>query len=48
MQLMVGDRLVDATGEWEVIALPIFAGAGKITRVRVGAWTTSTSSRFGA
>jgi hypothetical protein len=35
MQLQVGDRLADETGEWEVIGLPYSAAGGKIVQVRV-------------
>jgi hypothetical protein len=35
MELQVGDRLADETGEWEVIGLPYSAAGGKIVRVRV-------------
>ena len=35
MQLRVGDRLADETGEWEVIGRPYTAVAGKIAHVRV-------------
>ena len=35
MQLRVGDRLADETGEWEVIGRPYTAVGGKIAHVRV-------------
>jgi hypothetical protein len=35
MQLQVGDRLVDETGEWEVIGRPYTTAGGKDARVRV-------------
>jgi hypothetical protein len=35
MQLKVGDRLVDETGEYEVIGWPYTTAAGKSARVRV-------------
>ena len=35
MQLKVGDRLVEATGEWEIVATPYTANAGKNVHVRV-------------
>jgi hypothetical protein len=35
MDLKVGDRLVDETGEWEVIGRPYTSNAGKDARVRV-------------
>ena len=35
MQLRVGDRLADETGEWEVIDRPYTAVSGKIAHVRV-------------
>ena len=35
MQLRVGDRLVDESGEWEVIARPYATAGGKSTHVRV-------------
>ena len=35
MDLRVGDRLADETGEWEVIERPYTTNAGKDARVRV-------------
>ena len=35
MQLQVGDRLVDETGEWEVAGRPYTTNAGKTSHVRV-------------
>ena len=35
MQLRIGDRLVDETGEWEVVGRPYTSNAGKNARVRV-------------
>ncbi len=35
MELHVGDRLADETGEWEVVARPYTAVGGKIAHVRV-------------
>jgi hypothetical protein len=35
MQLQVGDRLSDETGEWEVIGRPHTTAGGKTARVRV-------------
>ena len=35
MQLQVGDRLVDETGEWEVVGRPYMSNAGKNAHVRV-------------
>jgi hypothetical protein len=35
MELRVGDRLADETGEWEVIGRPYTTNAGKDARVRV-------------
>ena len=35
MDLRVGDRLADETGEWEVIGRPYTTNAGKDARVRV-------------
>jgi len=35
MELLVGDRLTDETGEWEVIGRPFMAGGGKTVYVRV-------------
>jgi hypothetical protein len=35
MDLKVGDRLVDETGEWEIIARPYASAAGKIASARV-------------
>jgi hypothetical protein len=35
MQLQVGDRLADETGEWEVASRPHTTAGGKIAHVRV-------------
>ena len=35
MDLRVGDRLVDETGEWEIIGRPYTTAGGKNARVRV-------------
>jgi hypothetical protein len=35
MELHIGDRLADETGEWEVIGQPYTTNAGKDARVRV-------------
>ena len=35
MELRVGDRLSDETGEWEVIGRPYTTAGGKNARVRV-------------
>ena len=35
MELQVGDRLADETGEWEVVSRPYTSAAGKTARVRV-------------
>ena len=35
MQLKIGDRLADETGEWEVIGRPYTTNAGKDAHVRV-------------
>jgi hypothetical protein len=35
MQLQIGDKFNDESGEWEVIARPYAAGGGKSTHVRV-------------
>ena len=35
MDLKVGDRLVDETGEWEVVSRPYTSNAGKNASVRV-------------
>jgi len=35
MQLQIGDRLDDSTGEWEVIARPYMTAGGKHANVRV-------------
>ena len=35
MDLRMGDRLADETGEWEVICQPYTTNAGKDARVRV-------------
>jgi hypothetical protein len=35
MQLQLGDRLTDETGEWEIIGRPYTSNAGKNASVRV-------------
>ena len=35
MELQIGDRLVDETGEWEVAGRPYTTAGGKNARVRV-------------
>jgi hypothetical protein len=35
MQLRIGDRLVDETGEWEVVSQPYTTAGGKNARARV-------------
>jgi hypothetical protein len=35
MQLQIGDRLIDETGDWEVIGRPYTTAGGKDARVRV-------------
>jgi len=35
MELQVGDRLVDETGEWEVIAPPYSTAGGRVIPARV-------------
>jgi hypothetical protein len=35
MELQLGDRLVDETGEWEVVGRPYTTSGGKNARVRV-------------
>jgi hypothetical protein len=35
MELQIGDRLADETGEWEVIGRPYTSNAGKTAHVRV-------------
>jgi hypothetical protein len=35
MQLQIGDRMTDSTGEWEVVGRPYTAAGGKNTQVRV-------------
>jgi hypothetical protein len=35
IELQVGDRLADATGEWEVIGQPYTTGGGRIVHARV-------------
>jgi len=34
-QLRIGDRIVDESGEWEVLARPYTTGGGKIVIARV-------------
>jgi hypothetical protein len=35
MELQIGDRLADETGDWEVIGRPYTTAGGKDARVRV-------------
>jgi hypothetical protein len=35
MQLQIGDRMTDSTGEWEVIGRPYTTAGGKTSHVRV-------------
>jgi hypothetical protein len=35
MELQVGDRLTDETGEWEIVGRPYTTAGGKNARVRV-------------
>jgi len=35
MQLQIGDRMTDSTGEWEVIGRPYMTAGGKNANVRV-------------
>lgn len=35
MQLQIGDRLSDETGEWEVVTRPHATAGGKVAHVRV-------------
>ena len=35
MDLKIGDRLIDETGEWEVVSRPYTSNAGKNASVRV-------------
>ena len=35
MQLQIGDRFIDATGEWEVVGRPYTTNSGKNAHVRV-------------
>jgi hypothetical protein len=35
MQLQIGDRMTDSTGEWEVVGRPYTTNAGKNAHVRV-------------
>jgi hypothetical protein len=35
MQLQIGDRMTDSTGEWEVVGRPYTTAGGKNSHVRV-------------
>ncbi len=35
MQLQIGDRMTDSTGEWEVVGRPYMTSGGKNANVRV-------------
>jgi len=35
MQLQIGDRITDSTGEWQVVARPYTTAGGKNSHVRV-------------
>jgi len=44
MQLQIGDRLIDETGEWEVIGRPYTTAGGKDARVAFTGWTGSPAT----
>lgn len=51
MQLRIGDRLIDETGEWEVIGRPYTTAGGKTAHVRVqrvGQTGTTAIRTYGA
>src|SRR5437867_745138 len=48
MQLRVGDRLVEATGEWEIVATPTRPTQGRTSTCASAASTSRTSPRSGA
>jgi hypothetical protein len=48
MELQVGDRLVDETGEWELIGPPYTTAGGKDARVRVQRRASPAASRSGS
>ena len=35
MQLRIGDRLIDETGEWEIVGRPYMTAGGKTAHVRI-------------
>jgi hypothetical protein len=45
MELQIGDRLTDETGEWEVIGRPHSSSAGKIASAHVRKLGHPTSPR---
>ena len=45
MQLQVGDRISDETGEWEVVNRPHTMAGAKSAHVRVHAWISRRSPR---
>jgi putative transposase len=47
MQLQPGDRLTDATGEWEVMGRPYTTAGGKNAHVRLSGWASRAAWRFG-
>ncbi len=47
MQLQIGDRLTDATGEWEVIGRPYTTNGGKNAHVGSSGRTSPASPRRG-
>ena len=47
MELQVGDRFFDETGEWEVIGRPYMSAGGKNAHVRVRWSTRPPSPRSG-
>jgi hypothetical protein len=47
MQLRIGDRLVDESGEWQVLAKPYTTAGGKSVNVRVQRADNSNSA-YGA
>jgi hypothetical protein len=46
MELRMGDRIVDSTGEWEVVGRPYTITGGKYARVRVQMFGQPASSEL--
>jgi hypothetical protein len=48
MELQLGDRLADETGEWEIIYRPYTTNAGRTLTFAFGGSASPMSPRFGS